>query len=788
MTEKTTIAWLVGGLRADIASFRYRAAYPAAVLEQRGWTCFVTDRAADLSSRIDTLAALVIVKRLDPGMLTAVSQAVDNGVPVILDLCDDVLGVDYRGEGHEVNRMVFDAIAPRLAALVTTGETLKRRFAEYGFPERKIHITPDIVETAEALALTARFTARRQTQAAVGRNRLRDGARRILGTVRQVALTIRYPRRSALEWRKTLQRISTGRPDPDAAHGAGAVEAAFALRQAEALTDPIVVWFGNHGGPHSDYGMLTLLRVAQEMRRAHARSPFTLVIVSDHRDKWRYFIEPIGVPTVFVPWTQDGCRALLERASAFLMPVGEDDFSRAKSANRALLAFETNTPIVAEALESLDPYAAFVSVGDIENGLVAALDDPARTRDRMLAAQRRSEELAGLDALADAWTAVLAAAKPYQKDRLQYGAARRAETAMVLINLVQDRPLALPVIDGLRHRGIEVGVIVSEEAVAGDRRILEALIERRISPTYATKADARRLDFRWLRGASMLFCPSETSEPAHVVAHALTQKANAAGVRTFTVQHGFENVGLTALNVRGAAAAVASQTIFTWAEPALLPGWLDAGIRARCVGVGRLRERICEQEPFGFSYDGPVLAAFENLHWKRYPGEYKLGFAERLNAVAAAFPNLKVVVAPHPAGAWGAKRGQTCFDSAVEILPPAQVSAAAVIRAAAGVITTPSTIAVDAAELGKPVAVAGHDLDGMDMYRPLPILESLEDWMAFAKMVSGPHTAPDYSEFLARVRIGGDPVERIVDIMLAGGKPADAASDYPHADRTIARR
>ena len=98
------------------------------------------------------------------------------------------------------------------------------------------------------------------------------------------------------------------------------------LESALQIKGDTVVWFGNHGGSNSDFGMLTLLNIADELHRAHQATPFTLVIVSNNAAKYRLFIEPLPVPSVYVPWTLDGCRRLLEQSSACIMPVGTDVF------------------------------------------------------------------------------------------------------------------------------------------------------------------------------------------------------------------------------------------------------------------------------------------------------------------------------------------------------------------------------------------------------------------------------------------------------------------------------
>ena len=81
---------------------------------------------------------------------------------------------------------------------------------------------------------------------------------------------------------------------------------------------------------------------------------------------------------------------------------------------------------------------------------------------------------------------------------------------------------------------------------------------------------------------------SESTAPQHRVAHALTQLANVYGVQTFTLQHGVENVGLTYFDeVHGRDVRFASKTVFTWADPALLPDAIPLQTRAKCVAVGR---------------------------------------------------------------------------------------------------------------------------------------------------------------------------------------------------------
>src|SRR5690606_19399123 len=102
-----------------------------------------------------------------------------------------------------------------------------------------------------------------------------------------------------------------------------------------------------------------------------------------------------------------------------------------------------------------------------------------------------------------------------------------------------------------------------------------------------TSFDANdKLDARWLRNSDVLITAAETSLDAHRVAHALTTIANRNGLRTASIQHGYEAPGLTLYD---ADADVASQVVFTWRERAALPEAMPEELRQRCIGVGRPR-------------------------------------------------------------------------------------------------------------------------------------------------------------------------------------------------------
>jgi hypothetical protein len=87
---------------------------------------------------------------------------------------------------------------------------------------------------------------------------------------------------------------------------------------------------------------------------------------------------------------------------------------------------------------------------------------------------------------------------------------------------------------------------------------------------------------------------------------------------------------------------------------------------------------------------------------------------------------------------------------------------------ALGVITTPSTIALDGALSGVPVAITRYGLN-LDYYFPLKLLDNLQDWHSFLDSLIDSHACEllkmNGERFLKRVIIPGDPAEKILDLM-----------------------
>jgi hypothetical protein len=325
----------------------------------------------------------------------------------------------------------------------------------------------------------------------------------------------------------------------------------------------------------------------------------------------------------------------------------------------------------------------------------------------------------------------------------------RPPALLCLVDLVQDLDVLLPVMLAARDSGrFSITVCMTSWLGRSAPWAPERLAEAGFEPIVVERHHLQTCENLPLERFDALLTASESTTAAHRFGHALVKHANRQGLATITLQHGLENLGLTS-RVDGDH-EFASKTVLTWGPPAALPRWVPYSRRRRCVGVGRPGMRggeIHDLPPW--TQGRPIVAVFENLHWERYSPDYARRFVDDLMGAARALPEALFLIKPHPAGQWltrnpGALAARPANLSVVDLGAAEwrRTTAADLIFHACAVVTTPSTVALDAAEIGRPTAVAAYGLS-LDAYAPLPMLGSEGDWMAFLKdaIAGGPGAA-----------------------------------------------
>lgn len=332
---------------------------------------------------------------------------------------------------------------------------------------------------------------------------------------------------------------------------------------------------------------------------------------------------------------------------------------------------------------------------------------------------------------------------------------------LILVDLVQDIDVLLPVLIALRDAGLGLRITVSRWLERESPRTAGLLRSHGLRFSYERRTRIVEGDAPGLDGVAAVLTASDSSHPAHRAGHALAKRAKARGLPTYTLQHGLENIGL--LGVDAANGDFASDVVFCWFPEELTPSDLAADTRAKLDHVGR------PSPPGGWTPAGPPafdLAVYENLHWDRYGEADRSAFKDGLRAVAEACPELRILVRPHPAGGWAdALRLEFAQFPGLTLLDATETrrvlaSTAQSPALAARVITTPSTVVLDAALAQRPVALA---VGGGTIYTPIQVLEGPGDWLAFARSESS--MAAALNEFKRRVLVEGEAADRIVQRM-----------------------
>ena len=758
------VGWKLSTLSGKMASVRYRALLPILALRQAQVqsTVFSTG----LESNLDGLDALVVVKSFTADDIFLVQRARERGIRVLFDLCDNIFLPSYRAEKADLRpAQVLEAMAPSLDAVVVTTEPLAQAVRRE-FPAVDVVIIPDGIETSALVhegshLLQAAAAAEKSAWVRVYRRKVHntlmrvreEGPSSIPPLVRHV-----YGRGMKVLRRKlgTVRHRMAGKK--------AAVPVSVSPESVPASRR--ILWFGNHGAPHARFGMLDLLEIRDALETACREFDAELVVVSNNREKYEQHIRPLNLRSRYVEWSPTVVDKFLATADVVVVPNSLDPFSLCKSANRTVLAAAAGVPVVATPTPALEVLVPWIHAGEPLQGLRKYLADRELGRRDAQEAFCVAQQAFGPQALLEHWMEALRrkpGSRPETVDSVR---------CAVVLNLIQDLDLALPVLLALRDEQVEAQAWCSASLVRKSPRVLAALrdheIEFRVLPDDLT--------------ASGLYLPqslvsvltvAETNLSPHRFSRRITDAALTRGLEVATLQHGFENVGLTYSDDVHTIEKIdiAARRIYLWGDKSTLHPRASDSVRARAVAVGCPKPAVVPAASLEgkLTHPGPIVGVFENLHWHRYDDAYRAGFIDAVRLLAERFPQVCFLVKPHHAGMWltGRFAGERPQAPNLVLADPASPvwensTAPALLGRLAAVITTPSTVALDAARREMPCAVFADSLD-LAQYRPLPLLRSSDDWMGFVqRALDNDETLREASKaFVARVIVPGDAARRI---------------------------
>jgi hypothetical protein len=313
---------------------------------------------------------------------------------------------------------------------------------------------------------------------------------------------------------------------------------------------------------------------------------------------------------------------------------------------------------------------------------------------------------------------------------------------LIFIHLAQDLDIVLPLLKILRNNAHNISLKVCITYWVADKspRIIKTLDWLEIDYCIVSRCSVKLGIQPSLKGVQALITAAETTSNAHVCAYKLTKRANKFGILTYTLQHGFENIGLTYSDEIHSTKSIdfAAQKILIWGQLNTLLPTVSPEIKSRCVPIGYLKEITpITIELKNIPKRKYLIAIFENLHWHRYNDEYRNHFLEALEKAAIQFSDTTFLVKPHHAGQWLTDNCKYCLQHLENLIiaDPSDpqwepFTATSILPLVDGAITTPSTVALDAAQLNIPVAVTGWGLN-LSNYQPLFIINSFPDWINF---------------------------------------------------------
>lgn len=351
------VGWYPVAPDSTVASARYRCHHMARGLAERDISSeFFTDHKAVIAA-MPRLDAVIVIKRLDVNVLAVVAAARQHRRPAFLDITDDLLSERYSKNPGGVNAIYFAGVAPALAGITAPSaamaERIAQRAAALGLEDLPIHVIPDVAETWDIHARTVEYltTAHAQQQAA------RPSPGKVLSRLKK----------------PQAQATGPGLGDLEQAR------AAFAPRRGRKQ----LVWFGNFGAPHSNFGIYSLVKVLPALAEVNRDIPLELVVISNNEPLFKALTDNSGIPARYVPWSQEVVYGALAHADLALVTTGDDEFSTTKSGNRVLQALAAGVPVMTTEASKLPEFSDVVMVGNYRENLRRCLSLSREARRRL---------------------------------------------------------------------------------------------------------------------------------------------------------------------------------------------------------------------------------------------------------------------------------------------------------------------------------------------------------------------------------------------------------------------
>ena len=802
------VGWKVSTLSPIIASVRYRALLPILALEEQNVKSHLFAD-GDLTN-LDGLDVLIIIKSFSSDDVCLAQEARARGIPLLFDLCDNIFVDGYGKSDTNWVRDIFSSIAKYASAIVTSTVSLADEIHRQSEGNLSVYIVPDGIET-QLLVETGlcRLKAAQLSTSRRKNGRCVDVCDRLfqkLKSLKGASFKEVLGRLTRFFWRKfPFQTLKV-----KCSYLIYSFKASWNRRATQCKSEPSdvsetpcnryhpdqstiggekssqryptvrrILWFGHHGAPYAKFGLLDLLEIRKELETIALEFPVELVVVSNNFEKFVKFIQPLKIPSRYIEWSVEGMVQHLKDSDIVVVPNTCDPFSYCKSANRTVLSLTHGVPVVATRTPALKDLQECIQLDDFLGGLRRYLMDRDFAIRQADYGRKLVQELYGQSAIRKAWINII---EKIEK-KPQHIKVINGELIIVL-NLIQDLDLVMPVLKVALRRSLSTVVWCNFSLFKNSPRVRASLEEIGVPWRIWSEEFDKREMVKSFHGAKMVLTASESNLEAHQFPHSLTNIAKEVGIITSTLQHGFENVGLTYSDGFHSIKKVnfASDRIYLWGPRETLHADIPTRTIKKCLSVGSTKDMTPTQADMSAlpSESGLVVGVFENLHWHRYSEEYQEFFTEGVRHLVSDCPHVTFIIKPHPAGMWLSSEyprfkanGKNMIVVNAENLGWKELTAPHIFSYLDAVITSPSTVALDAARIGLPVALVAHSLK-LDNYIPLFMIRAKGEWQDFLNSVTNTSSRRALLEangaFVNRVYTPGDAAERIVDDLMGSLK------------------
>jgi hypothetical protein len=136
-----------------------------------------------------------------------------------------------------------------------------------------------------------------------------------------------------------------------------------------------LLWFGIHGGENAPYGILDVLNQKDLLADLAKRYPLRLTVVSNSREKFLKYIEPLPFETCYREWNIARFGETLRASDICIIPITKNPFTNCKTNNRLASALYAGIPTIADCIPSYRDLSSFCIFDDWEYGLRKYLSD-----------------------------------------------------------------------------------------------------------------------------------------------------------------------------------------------------------------------------------------------------------------------------------------------------------------------------------------------------------------------------------------------------------------------------